>query len=304
MIEHVFLQISYQNKMVRNVHLLRGHTLAVGRTVGDIIFENDLEMSNAHFRFEVGDLECRVTDLGSTNSTWLNNAKVESVAVSDGDELRAGKTVFKIQIQRSTSIPITPPINSETIDDFPPQQDSADDGRITDVEPPNQESDDESEENPWDDFVTEEPLNDPPLPPSDAEQANDFAEMKPTQEQQTFSTISKRKTNLSIPVKIQFLLPGDEHEFYSRNTEDSLSFVIGRDQASDCQIDDSEVSSKHCLVELVDKSFIIRDLNSTNGTSLNGQEINDAPLADGDKIRVGETLLVVKLTYESQEPTT
>ena len=45
----------------------------------------------------------------------------------------------------------------------------------------------------------------------------------------------------------------------------------------------------------------LRDLNSTNGTFLNGHRVQDAFLNNGDRIQCGETILMVEVTTESND---
>ncbi len=65
--------------------------------------------------------------------------------------------------------------------------------------------------------------------------------------------------------------------------------MIGRETGDDIVIKDPEISRKHARVVLQGAFFVIEDLGSTNGTSLNGQRISAAnPLQDGDVITLGE----------------
>ena len=69
--------------------------------------------------------------------------------------------------------------------------------------------------------------------------------------------------------------------------------VLGRSDA-DVIIDDSEMSRRHALVRCGDDGFEIEDLDSLNGTFVNGQRIEAAtPLATGDVVRLGKTVLEV-----------
>jgi DNA-binding winged helix-turn-helix (wHTH) protein len=64
--------------------------------------------------------------------------------------------------------------------------------------------------------------------------------------------------------------------------------VIGRDSQSALWIDDSSVSRRHAQVVVADGRARLEDLESKNGTLLNGRRISKPePLADGDEIRVG-----------------
>ncbi len=70
--------------------------------------------------------------------------------------------------------------------------------------------------------------------------------------------------------------------------------VVGRED-SDIVLDDSTVSSQHFAVERDDSgAFSIHDLGSSNGTALNGTEIQSAPLSSGDRIQAGKTGFVFR----------
>lgn len=71
----------------------------------------------------------------------------------------------------------------------------------------------------------------------------------------------------------------------------SVRWVIGRTD-SDMELFDSNVSRKHAVIEAISENHItIRDLASTNGTSVNGVQINSKKLSDGDIITIGSTKL-------------
>jgi hypothetical protein len=74
----------------------------------------------------------------------------------------------------------------------------------------------------------------------------------------------------------------------------SARVVIGRSREADVQVEDSNVSRRHCeLVQENAASWSVTDLGSTNGTEVNGNRIERAmPLAHGDRITVGGTTLV------------
>ncbi len=67
--------------------------------------------------------------------------------------------------------------------------------------------------------------------------------------------------------------------------------VVGR--LSDCQIclADTNVSRRHAAFISIDDGWAIEDLESTNGTRLNGQPVTRARLRDGDIIEIGLTQL-------------
>ena len=75
------------------------------------------------------------------------------------------------------------------------------------------------------------------------------------------------------------------------------SFLIGRSpDAHLCLPNDRFFSRNHCLLEMNPPHSYLRDLDSTNGTFLNGHRVKDAFLNNGDRIQCGETILIVEVT--------
>jgi len=80
------------------------------------------------------------------------------------------------------------------------------------------------------------------------------------------------------------------------------TFLIGRSpDAHLCLPNDRYFSRNHCLLEINPPQSYLRDLNSTNGTFLNGHRVQDAFLKNDDRIQCGETILVVEVTAESKD---
>lgn len=77
--------------------------------------------------------------------------------------------------------------------------------------------------------------------------------------------------------------------------------LLGRDPSNEVPFEDRWASRQHARVEW-DKSrgkHLLVDLNTINGTSLNGKKVKDqAPLAPGDRIRVGDAIF----RYDVKEP--
>jgi pSer/pThr/pTyr-binding forkhead associated (FHA) protein len=80
--------------------------------------------------------------------------------------------------------------------------------------------------------------------------------------------------------------------------EDNEVFV-GRDK-SKCQImlNDPEVSTVHAKFKKTLISLSVEDLNSSNGTLVNGNRINKAELVNGDEVIIGSTLFTVKIASD------
>lgn len=68
---------------------------------------------------------------------------------------------------------------------------------------------------------------------------------------------------------------------------------LGRDTSSDIQLLDSESSRNHAeLHQQPDGVFQLVDLESSNGTRINGKQVTTQILSSGDRIEIGSTLLI------------
>jgi two-component system, NtrC family, sensor kinase len=73
---------------------------------------------------------------------------------------------------------------------------------------------------------------------------------------------------------------------------------IGRDSHCDIHFDDSETSRVHAQIEHTGDQFLLRDLRSSNGTFVNGKQIESHVLMVGDRVQIGKQLLLFRLAFE------
>lgn len=66
---------------------------------------------------------------------------------------------------------------------------------------------------------------------------------------------------------------------------------IGRASDNDVIVDDPLVSRHHCQLKLQHGAYGFADLGSRNGSTVNGQQVQEVALGPGDLIRIGDTTL-------------
>jgi len=74
--------------------------------------------------------------------------------------------------------------------------------------------------------------------------------------------------------------------------------TIGRVDDNIFQIAEASVSSHHCEVLLRGKEVVVRDLNSTNGTYINGEKVTESVIKPGQILRLGQ----VEMRLETDTP--
>ncbi|QEH32067.1 Serine/threonine-protein kinase StkP [Aquisphaera giovannonii] len=97
---HVTLSVSEGPHKGREFTFREHDTFIVGRaSYAHFRLEaHDRYFSRAHFLIEVNPPLCRLMDMGSTNGTFVNDAKVNEIDLKDGDRIRGGKTVIDVAI--------------------------------------------------------------------------------------------------------------------------------------------------------------------------------------------------------------
>jgi two-component system cell cycle response regulator len=83
----------------------------------------------------------------------------------------------------------------------------------------------------------------------------------------------------------------ENHYLYYLDTSLKLTkgkqYIIGRTKETDIQLTDERVSRQHATLKWSGTGFALVDLQSTNGTYVNGGKAGSIRLLDGDRIRIG-----------------
>src|SRR6266700_8112480 len=74
--------------------------------------------------------------------------------------------------------------------------------------------------------------------------------------------------------------------------------TIGRVEDNTFQIPEPSVSSHHCEVLLKGSDVVVHDLNSTNGTFINGEKVTESPIKPGQILRLGQ----IEMRLETDAP--
>ncbi len=82
---------------------------------------------------------------------------------------------------------------------------------------------------------------------------------------------------------------GFEGMTYEVSAEQTL---IGRNPTTDITLLDEGISREHAIVIYDEETddYSVEDLQSTNGTKVNGKRVRSALLQDGDELQIGHTL--------------
>lgn len=252
----------------------------IGRRKGDILIR-DVEISGTHCVVEVDDTgSVSITDLDSTNGTYVNGKRVQRAELSNNDRLTLGQSKVTVRIEQpqAAAQPMAQPAAQPAAQPVPQPARAAAGASAG---------------------VGAGGGMDMGAGLGGAFDAEGIGALI-TEELEGFSEntdslvldLARAEEELKLPFRTNLYLEFLEGEQAGTRFQfPKGNIVIGRLNA-DLVVKDSDVSRRHALVEAYtrDKIFV-KDLASTNGTYVNGQKVTYDKLKHGDKIRVGRTVL-------------
>ncbi len=100
-----------------------------------------------------------------------------------------------------------------------------------------------------------------------------------------------------IKAKAQIVYNG---RIYSIDTD---HYIIGHDESCNLTVVEKSVSGYHCKIDYQDNTFMLADIDSKNGTYLNGKRVTkSAELHNGDEIRLGLVAVIFKRHSDDNNP--
>jgi len=120
--------------------------------------------------------------------------------------------------------------------------------------------------------------------------AYDFSEVD--QSQTEISTLLQKVSESDpflddgLVLSLRDVQAGKEHPL------DGVQLTVGRSGA-EINVDDPEVSRRHCLIKVYGDRVVIMDLESTNGTYVGGKKVRTASLGISEQFTIGNTTFVL-----------
>lgn len=90
-----------------------------------------------------------------------------------------------------------------------------------------------------------------------------------------------------------YIIENEKNGLMDRIFIDKKEFLIGREYDVDFRITDNSVSKKHAKINEIQGIYYISDLQSSNGTFVNGKRVKEKiELEDGNEIKIGNKIYV------------
>ena len=263
------------------VPLEQGRTV-IGRQVGDLIVD-DKEVSSIHAIISYERGGWYVMDLGSTNGVFVDEQVKLEARLRNNTELRVGQSALRFRLVGGLDDDQSGPPdllaggdNSDLTLPHVPRG-----GILTGEQAARVRAAMEAG-TPLPPEPLDEPVMADPLGYDEAE-GDDFG--APAAAGGMMAGLGD-----TPPVQVTLeILEGADKGAVRRFTQESI--LIGR-LNTDLVVRDSDVSRRHTIIEVFDASQVyLRDLNSTNGSFVNGRRVSSVRLRNGDQLRLGRCLL-------------
>ncbi len=102
------------------------------------------------------------------------------------------------------------------------------------------------------------------------------------------------KGSRNLGWKLKLVYPGDGGNFVEGDIIPiGNKLTIGRNKLNQMILPSQSVSNYHAKIYFEDGRYMLEDLNSTNGTFINGIMVDKKSLQPGDEISISQTVLVV-----------
>ena len=242
--------------------------------------EGDSKLAPKHFELISDNGTCVIRDLGSSAGTQVNGEPVVGQILSSGDVISAGATTFAISFPAESETMFedgSPPTQLETSDIIPdPIESRHTEGSKTEVPPQPQIRELSGS------LDTHQHIDEVPREHPNVVQPRDLSS----------ADLTPSHTDRAGHINVTIHAPGAEPRVVW--LRDAQQAVFGRSQEADVWVDtDAQLSSRHFEIISEGGACAIRDLDSRNGTFVNGQRITLEVLCDADVIEAGETRFVV-----------
>jgi len=250
----------------RKLVIRSGYVVQVGRTEwADFALPHDSQLSAVHFAIECGQNECRIRDLQSSNGTRVNRQVASEAVLRDRDEIDAGQTCFVVHVEDAVMAPSPAPA-------------------AVAAAAPQSERPAQSQQRPS------------PREPRPGLQSLDATARLPEPSPRPAARALNREPGGGGGVRLVL----EAVEGPSRLKRVSLLpgqvIQVGRTERADLVFPlDPHMSSLHFALANENGVCRLRDLNSTNGTLVNGDRVSEAVLADRDKIQAGQTTFAIRM---------
>lgn len=262
--------------------------ISIGRDEGCVIRLEDRAISRKHALLRVVPDGLQIEKKSEFGSMQINGEQKTSALIKTGDLIAMGPYLIRVQMPEAEVVPTPTPVHEEVtteeLPSDPPVSVEAESSAVAVSSPIDAAV--VAGVNPMDEVLAmtgETPVG-----------ANSAPSAEATPAENPFVEDGNGKTRvLSKATHIQGRLIfedglGQQKEFMI----DRDVIVIGRSKECDLPIDDKRLSRRHVSIERQGLRFILKDLQTVNGSFINDVQVQEQELESGNAIRLGDTLIL------------
>lgn len=251
----------------------------------DIVLD-DKSVSRSHLELRVTENSVYMTNMSSNNRVTVNGKKLETSELVDGDEVRVG--LFRIVVCHGEKLgmelaPSPEPVSEN--EEKPPQ--------LAEVAPAAEEpgaeiaKTDEPPKPKEEDGAVEPQVDPLPLKPSSDE-------LRPVAQPDLSvasegSGLGQVETQVELKPIVAKLMFTEGPKAGQELFVETFEITLGRSKKADIFLDDERLSRIHAKITRVGMGYRLIDMNSRNGTYVNGMRILEHPLSSFDEIQIGSS---------------
>jgi pSer/pThr/pTyr-binding forkhead associated (FHA) protein len=243
----------------------------VGRSEFCDLVLDGKDISRSHLEIRVTESAVYVTNMSSSGQVKLNGERVETGEVRDGDRVQIGSHVLMFQIElEASSLDSPPAVNEIAIESAPESEGEP----LFEVQP--------------------EPIPDPsPELQQPIAEVREFPLMErygaePSQVEGALA-LKTENTDLESQAVVAKLIFTEGPLAGTEIPVQGYEMTMGRSKKADIYIPDDKLSRKHAKISRVGQGYRLIDLDSRNGTYVNGVRVLEHPLNSFDVVELGKS---------------
>jgi len=263
----------------------------IGRSdFSDVVLPHD-SVSRSHLELRVSESAIYVTNMSGAGKLKVNGRLVETAEIQSGDEISVGpfKVLFMAAAEEEGQVGMGLPADNFGGEAQPPAEEGGFDNQ-NGFNPDQNQAGMEGPNGLADGLVPEgapiELPNDYPGSEADASPAPAMLADPPSEGTQALNRAETQVELKPVVAKILFTEgPRAGEEMFL----EAYEITMGRSKKADIFLDDEKLSRVHAKITRVGMGYRLIDLNSRNGTYVNGMRVLEHPLNSFDEIAIGNT---------------
>ncbi|NDC24518.1 MAG: FHA domain-containing protein [Proteobacteria bacterium] len=269
----------------------------IGRSEFSDLVLDGKEVSRSHVEIRVTENAIYVTNMSGSGRLKVNRERVETAEIKNGDfiEIASYKIIFQIDASSEVAIGTTQENMGMGLDSQQPAQGEVaeENQKDNDFDLFKAEVSSDPPENEEDASPKEEKMADPPQ--VEAAAMGELREF-PIQERASLSpsyegalALKSEDTQLESKPIFAKLVIVEGPDLGKEIPLDGYEVTLGRSRKADVFINDDKLSRKHAKIVRFGMGYRLIDLESRNGTHVNGLRVLEHPLSSFDVIEIGRT---------------